>query len=478
MTWLLAGMSGLLLVLLFPSFNITLLAPIALAPLLIAIAREKRPMRRAIAGEICGFLFWIGMCYWIRPVLEAYGGLTPGLSWLALILFALVKAVHMAVFAWLSGHVIHRSWAIPALAALWVGIERTHGTFGFAWLILGNAGTEMSIPARLAPLVGGYGLSFVFVMLNAALALLLIRRPRIHLLPVAALAVLPLMPALPNRVEGTLEAAVLQPDLSEGRAFHLEELAGLARIWAFNQPALLALPEVPAGFYWDADPVFRRTMENLARETATPLLFGAVTHNAAQAPLNSAILLDRAAREQGRYSKTFLVPFGEFIPPLFGWINKISTEAGNFAPGDGPRVMAVNDLRLGTFICYESAFPHLVRSFTAAGANVLVNLSNDGWFFRTAAREQHLLLARMRASENGRWLLRITNNGITAAIDPAGRVMADLPQFRLLAGRLSFSRVDELTLYARTGDVFAWVCLGAGLLLAALGAVLPQRVVE
>lgn len=466
MNLLLALASGLLLVALFPQFSIELLAPFALTPLLIALARETSSLRRFLLGEAAGFVFWIGLCYWIRPVLAQYGGLNEPLSWLALILFALAKAIHTAVFSWLAGFLLDRWWAIPAVAALWTGIERTHGTFGFAWLTLGNAASEMSLPLRLAPVVGVYGISFVLVMLNTGLALLILRRPRKQLMWLLVLPLLFLLPDLPPVTRGTKSATALQPNLTEGVPPNLDRLASRSLVNAINSASLLLWPEVPTGFYWDRDQVFHNGMEQLARTAGAPLLFAGVTHNDKGSPLNSAILLDSSAREMGRYSKTYLVPFGEFIPPLFGWIEQISSEAGSFAPGDGPRVLSTGDLKLGTFICYESAFPHLVRQFPALGANVLVNLSNDGWFFRTAAREQHLQLARMRATENRRWILRATNNGITTSIDPAGRLMQAFPEFQETAGKLEFSTVEETTFYSRHGDWFAWTCLVAGIGLA------------
>lgn len=462
MNILLALASGHLLIALFPQFSVELLAPFALAPLLIAVAKEQSPLRRFLLGELTGFVFWIGICYWIRPVLAQYGGLNTPLSWLALILFAIAKGIHMAVFAWLAGFLIQRWWAIPAIAALWVGIERTHGTFGFAWLTLGNAASDMSLPLRFAPLVGVYGISFVLMMLNVGLALLILRRQRKELLWLLVLPLLYVLPEIPPVQRATQNAAALQPNLSEGVRPDLNILMSRSLVSAVNS-SLILWPEAPTGFYWDRDPVFHNAMEQLAKTSGVPLLFAGVTHTDTGSPLNSAILIDGTAKEMGRYSKTFLVPFGEFIPPLFGWIEQISSEAGSFAPGDGPRVLSAGDLRLGTFICYESAFPHLVRQFPALGANVLVNLSNDGWFFKTAAREQHLLLARMRAVENRRWLLRATNNGITVSIDPGGRLVKMFPEFREIAGKLEFSKVEETTFYSRHGDWFAWTCLVAGI---------------
>jgi apolipoprotein N-acyltransferase len=133
-------LTALLLALLFPPFDLALLAPVALSPLLYALAHEPFGWRRFLWGGLCGVLYWIIVCHWIRDVLAAYGGLNGPLSVLALVLFAIAKGLHMAVFAWLAGMVIQPPWAIPAVAALWTGIERTHAPLGFPWLALVNAG--------------------------------------------------------------------------------------------------------------------------------------------------------------------------------------------------------------------------------------------------------------------------------------------------------------------------------------------------
>ncbi len=187
LNWLLSLATGVLLILIFPRFNFALLAPFALAPLLFAAARERRPWRRFLLGWACGIVFWFGVCYWIQFVLAVYGGLGAPLGWAVFTLFALAKGLHMAVFALLAGILMRRWWAIPAVAALWAAIEVTHGPLGFAWLALGNAGIGMGVPIRLAPLTGVYGLSFLFAAVSAGLALIALRRPRLQLLWLGAL---------------------------------------------------------------------------------------------------------------------------------------------------------------------------------------------------------------------------------------------------------------------------------------------------
>ncbi len=462
-----------LLVLAFPPAGLSWLAPLALAPLLVAAAREPRHWRRFLWGQAAGVLYWFGACLWIRDVLAVHGGMGAWGAWGVFLLFALGKGLHLAVFCLLAGALMRRRFAAPAVAALWTGLERTHGPLGFTWLALGNAGIDYGIPMRLAPWTGVYGLSFVFALAGAVLALAWLRRPRRELAWVAALVSLYLLPALPATQSGRESAALLQPNIrmdenwtAQARSRMYERAFSLSLRAALDssQPpaALIAWPESPAPIYYESDPVFREQANQLARAARTPFLFGMVAFTSSGAPLNSAQYVSASGEPLARYDKIHLVPFGEFVPAPFGFVSRITQEAGDFAPGTRVVVAPVGAHRAGAFICYESAFPHLVRRFAEAGAELFVNLSNDGYFGRSAAREQHLLLARMRAAENRRWILRATNDGITAAIDPAGRIAEQWRPYAEHAGRLRFSWVQSMTLYTRYGDWFAWLCLAAG----------------
>lgn len=479
MNYLLVLFSALLLVLIHPGPNLAWLAPVALTPLLVACAVERRPGRRFLLGWIAGIAYWWGVCYWIQFVLEVHGGMGGFLSWVAFILFCVLKALHMGVFALLGGWLMPRWYAIPAVAALWTGLERTHGTFGFAWLALGNAGIDMGLPTRLAPFIGVYGLSFVFAMLATALACVARRRPRIELAWLAPLAALWILPPLPGFVRGTDSAVLVQPNLNEEEQWTplktdsmQKELVARSMEAALNpmrgRPRIIVWPETPGPFYYYEDPTFRRYATDLARTTGSYFLFGTVAYNEEHAPLNSAVLLSPGGDLVARYDKMFLVPFGEFVPPLFSWVNRVTKEAGDFAPGTRVVVFPIAGHGLGTFICYESAFPDLVRRFANRGADVLANISNDGYFGTSAARWQHLKLVRMRAAENRRWILRATNDGITANIDPAGRVVRTLPPFKEDTLRTDFDYVKETTFYTRHGDWFAWSCLLIGIGLTTL----------
>ena len=475
-----ALLTAILLVLAFPRFNVVWLAPVALTPLLIAVAREPRPWRRFLTGHIAGVVYWFGVCYWIQGVLANYGGLSIPLSWLAFLLFCLIKALHMGVFAMLAGILMRRWWAIPAVAALWVAIEATHGSLGFAWLALGNAGINMGLPMRLAPVTSVYGLSFVFMMMATAMALAVLGRSRLELLWLLPLPLLILLPPLPDAQRGRDTAVLIEPNVSEDTQWTPEsvdrmqrDLAALSLHTAMTgpvHPSLIVWPEVPAPLYYDDDPRLRTYLADLARAAQAYLLLGVVTHTPQGAPLNSAVLISPEGNLLTRYSKVNLVPFGEFVPWPFDFVKRITTEAGDFTPGTRVVVSPIGGHKLGTFICYESVFPNFVRRFVADGAEVLFNISNDGYFGKTAARQQHLEIVRMRAAENRRWILRSTNDGITGTIDPAGRLRGTLPLYVESASRTGFSYIDSQTFYTRHGDWFPVVCamLAVGLLIVTL----------
>jgi len=216
---------------------------------------------------------------------------------------------------------------------------------------------------------------------------------------------------------------------------------------------------VPAPFYYYEDAIFRERMNQLARASGASFLLGIVAHTPQGAPLNSAVLVSPEGAALTRYDKIKLVPFGEFVPWPLGLLAKhISTEVGDFQSGTQVVGSPVGAQKIGTFICYESVFPHLIRQFAAGGANVLCNISNDGWFGKSAAREQHLRIVRMRAAENQRWILRSTNDGITASIDPAGRVRAALPSYVQAAAVTGFNYLEHQTFYTQHGDWFALLC--------------------
>lgn len=469
----LALLTGILLVLIHPRFEWTYAAPIAVAPLVYALAREWEPKHRFALGYASGVVFWAGINYWIQFVISVHGGLGPTGGSLAWILFCLIKGLHLGVFGLLAGVLIQRPIAVVSIPALWVAIEVIPGPFFYTWLALGNAGIDMGVPMRLAPWTGVYGLSFLFAMFGTAVAWALLQRSRKELRWLAVAIVLMLLPSLPAPQRPGRTAVSVQPNIPErddwderlARATHQQmEFLSVQPVLDKNgpRPDLILWPEVPAPVYYFEDTPFRERVNNLARLAGAHVLIGTVAHNEKGAPLNSALMVSPGGEALGRYDKMFPVPFGEYIPfPFKGLVSKITSEVGDFEPGNRIVVFDAGQRRIGAFICYESAFPSLVRRFTAQGATVLANLSNDGYFGGSAAREQHLSLVRMRAAENQRWILRSTNDGITASIDPAGRVLQTFPSFQATSGTLPYSELSQLTAYTRFGDIFGWTCAAA-----------------
>jgi apolipoprotein N-acyltransferase len=289
------------------------------------------------------------------------------------------------------------------------------------------------------------------------------------------------LPALPDAKRGHDTAVLVQPNISEDTQWTPESVDRMQRnlaalslrgvmTGANDHPDLVVWPEVPAPLYYYDDARFRSYVDELARAANTYLLLGVVAHTPQGAPLNSAILVGPEGKLISRYDKVNLVPFGEFVPWPFDFIKRITTEAGDFTAGQNVVVSPAAGHKLGTFICYESVFPNFVRRFVADGAEVLFNISNDGYFGKSAARLQHLEIVRMRAAENQRWILRSTNDGITGTIDPAGRLRGTLPLYVEAASRTGFSYIQSRTFYTRYGDWFPILCgvIAAALLLVTL----------
>src|SRR5262249_36011494 len=242
-------------------------------------------------------------------------------------------------------------------------------------------------------------------------------------------------------------------------------------------------PESPAPFY-TGDPVFRSAISNLAGQAHAWVVTGSLgIRNASETAQQSAELYNSGAliSPEGdwvsRYDKVHLVPFGEYVPfkDVFSFAGGLTKEVGDFSRGTSRAPLDAGGTKLGVFICYESVFPDDVRQFAANGAQVFVNISNDGWYGDSGAYAQHLKQARMRAVENYRWLLRDTNTGVTASIDPYGRVVAKTLRKERNALRAPFALYDVATFYTRHGDWFAILCaiISAGAVLARF--LLPKR---
>ena len=457
-------------------------------------------MRAFGLAYLSGAIFLTGSCYWFVVVTQQYGGLNPALAVGVLALFVLVSSVFFGAFGLVVGWVARASppLALALSPFLWVTMEiaRTYLITGFPWNLLGYSVQATGL-RQLASVTGVYGLSFLAVATSALAAWVLLARGTrgapaalgcwAALLVLAHWILTP--PPLPP---GANRAFLLQPyvplDETEMESWQpwrdptrLNQLVdatltAVAREYNAGSssdtgkalshagpPPLIIWAENPAPFYFTRDPIFRAAMEKMAQQARAYVVVNTVTFTGQEnpQPKNSAVMLDPEGRLLMQYDKIHLVPFGEYVPTWAfpGRVGKITSEVGNFVPGSGYRVAQTPGGTIGVFICYEAIFPQLVRRLTLAGAGVLVNISNDAWYGDSSAAPQHLEMARVRAIENGRSLLRATNDGITAVIDPYGRVAQQIPRHRLmvLAGR--FGYLNRLTFYTAHGDVFAWLCV-------------------
>jgi apolipoprotein N-acyltransferase len=530
--WAMAVLSGVLQVLPFPIAGPaplwrTAFCWIALLPLLWALlANDKagNPLtlrQGAALGYACGFLWYLGNCYWIYQTMYLYGGLAKPIAFGILILFSLYLGLYHALFGTLIAAFrkrFGRQTALLLVPFAWVAVELARARItGLPWDLLGIAQVDNPLLTRLAPITGAYGLSFVIAAVNALwLIRIRIRERRytrltltiagvvIIVLYVAGLRLITNPKASPTMATATL----VQENLEVGAAntgpqpttqqfldsfsylsrypsprflLGIPELAGTPSIYLVRQKPLaegadsrapvpiptdlIVWPESPAPFE-DIDPQFRAAMSALARTAQAPIIVGntgfepSPTSKSGYTLYNRASFISPDGNFAGHYDKMHLVPFGEYVPykEFFFFAKSLLNEVGMFEPGAQRTVFNIRGHAYGIFICYESIFGDEVRQLTQQGADVLINISNDGWYGDTSAAWQHLNMVRMRAIENHRWVLRATNTGVTAAINPYGLVTAAAPRHQRTSIRVHFAYENTLTFYAAHGDLFAYAC--------------------
>ncbi|HWN10266.1 MAG TPA: apolipoprotein N-acyltransferase [Pyrinomonadaceae bacterium] len=490
-----AILSAILLIISFPDFNLWPLAWVSLVPILLAIARRPSPVRSFILGWLFGGVFFFGSCYWLTYSMIHFGGMPTPIAFVVLIPGALTVGIFPAFFALALAQVMRRLGPpILFLApAFWAALEWARlGIAGQLWNAIGYSQAfhpNLIQPARWG---GVYLVGFLILLVNTAIAFVALKRTlRSALASAAAILLVAIVLGAAHRIDPAIDAVAtpdavvvaVQPNVPMDLVKSVEDMKKLAtRHFEMSESALRALPsdavprllvwpESPMNFGYGGDAFLRERLAAFARTHHTSILINSQEVAPNDGIYNSALLINQAGSLVTQYDKIRLLPFGEYVPlpqwlPGAGLIRGI---VGDFTPGTNYRLMPVGSNRAGVFICIESAYPSIARSFTGEGADVLINISNDGYLGPTAVMRQHLANAVFRAVENDRTVMRVTNTGITALITPTGAVQDATEGFKpeVRTWRLTRSQSNK-TFYVAHGDLFAAACAVLSLLLFGL----------
>jgi apolipoprotein N-acyltransferase len=492
---------------------------IALVPLLFALLKPQNlPARRyiwrsALAAYLCGVVWYFLNCYWIYDTMTQYAaGVSSAGGVGILLLYSLILGLYFAIFGLIVAFLRSASGGVLVPLAIapfaWTALEflAAHLT-SVPWDQLGYSQVDNLVLTRLAPITGTYGISCLILAVNALFAAALLARSiHIRLRIGIGAALLALLLQLGSFITSAPSpasdyAVLMQPNLDVGSAnvwvgpewnAHAEWMLqqslrtcspaypGMPRSGPIipsadcrqntPPPGVVVWPEAQSPLLSDS-PRTTILMQQLATTAHAPVIAGMLGQDPS-GTYNSAVFTASNGQILGRYDKIHLVPFGEYIPyrNLLFFAHKLTQQLADLQRGKVRQVFRSNSHAFGIFICYESIFASEIRQFALNGAQVFVNISDDGWYGNTSAPWQHLNMARMRAVENHRWILLDTNNGITTVIDPKGRVTWSAPRNIDTSLIARYGYESDITFYTRFGDVFAWLCgiisIGALLLYA------------
>ena len=488
----LAIASALLLVVSFPDFNLWWLAWMGLVPLMVVIARTPMVGRAFILGWLWGTIFFYGTCWWLTYPMIHYGRLHAWLAYPLLLLPVMLVALFPGMACFLISRLISRFGLVAMFTApvIWVSFEwLRYAVTGQLWNAFGYSQAFHPLLIQTARWGGVYAVSFLITLTNSAIAIVLIRRR--FLLSLACLSLVAVILILSSGLLGertvvrrympaasAASVIAIQPNVPmdlAGDTAEMNEL--LERHLSLSRNAFQALqssylsgdllpqlviwPESPMNFSYSRDPKLRETVEAFARQNHTSVLLNSLEPARNGGEHNSAIMINEDGRIVAQYDKIRLMPFGEYVP-LPQWLPGASSVrgiVGEFTPGNSYTLMPLGAFRAGVFICIEAAHPGIARSFTNAGADVLINISNDGYLGPTPVMRQHLANAVFRAVENERPLVRVTNSGISALISRAGEVGDSTAGFEpTVRSWIITGERSGTTFYTRHGDIFAYAC--------------------
>ncbi len=460
----------------FPKTQIAVLAFVFLIPLLLAIENQKKAGAFRIFFAFA-FFSNILILYWIPRVMARYGDTT----WTLGIVGLIVLAAYLAVFSGLAGIFIkekidHSSvWGAAVwIPLIWIGkdllVEKTFG--GFPWCLVGYSQYKNIYFTQVAEIAGIHLVSFLVIFINVLLyKLLKTKNKKIIIALLAGLLIiygsgyglLKRNEHMPRKIPLHL-VGIIQPNSNNDLVFNFDSVQKTLNTLFSNSlvlkdqgAELVIWPEFTVPIYPLQTPHYKEQFATFSQQHI-PILAGFTDFRNSDNVFNSVMLFNGNKFE--KYDKFRLTPFGEYI--LFRrwlfFVKKITDEIGDFTPGKSLHNLEFNGHRLATPICYEIIYPELSRDLVASGAEVIVTISNDSWFGKSAAPYQHLAMATFRSIENRRWLLRSTSNGISAVVDPAGRIIYQSPLHKPDQFIASFRYLQHKTVFTRWGYLFPYFC--------------------
>jgi apolipoprotein N-acyltransferase len=463
--------SGLLLSLAFPPLEWVLLLPLAPVPFLVALSAERSRARALVSGFLFGLAYWCASIPWIVYVVTHYGGQGGVMGVVCLLILAAILAEWPALVAWgtVAAARPGSGSRLATFPLLWMATEHARSFVygGFPWNLAGHALYRHPIWLQSASVWGVYGVGALVMAVSSLLAAAVTRRRTAPLLWAAGLAAFvggagALRLGAPESENGAETAgfpvALLQPNVSQEARLGGSEariyaaVIGQARAAAREKPSLIVIPESAFPVTWDGSSLLRRDLSAIAQ--GSEILFNDIEQEPGGRYYNVARLIDRGGPIGRPYRKVHLVPFGEYVPlpKLFFFVRQVSTEIGAFSASQRPTTLGENPVRIGVGVCYEILYPDLARiEVGELGANLLATISNDSWYGRAGAQEQHFAGAVLRTIETKRYLLRAAITGVSGIVDQKGRIQAELPRDRPGILRGTARLFEQKTSWTRWG---------------------------
>ncbi len=496
----LAFLSGILLVLIFPNFNLSFLAWIALVPLFLALG--GRNLKESFnLGFLTGLTSFMGILYWIAPTIMSSGE-SKLLAFISLLLLSSYLAVYYGIFClicrYMSLRVTQYTFGLFFAPALWVSVEllRAYLFSGFPWALLGYSQWNFTPMIQISEFTGVYGVSFLVVMVNgsltqAGLSLGFARGEKVlsktkllrNVLPLA-LSVLVVVSCLAYGLiivskeslgrsqnfpgeKSMTKVALLQGNIDQYMKWDkkyerlIKDTYGeLVDMASKENPQLIIWPETALPGYLKRERQLQEWVEKVVGQTNAYHIIGSPEYRGG-AYYNAAFLISPKGEILAEYDKIHLVPFGEIVPfrPILSLFVGVLNELGDFSPSRERKLLKTPFGNFAVLICWEGIFPHLVRKFVKDGADYLANITNDAWFLKTAAPFQHFIVSVFRAVENRVCVVRVANTGVSGFIDQYGRIINRTEIFKKDYLTSSVSRKIHQTFYTRYGDIFAYLCV-------------------